>query len=144
MAPPLPQPVGPPSNTTFTLMHDPHTYTPFYDHLCHTHISCSLTTSSTATHARAQCSMPAPSSTSCPHPCPHNVWPTPSIHGCAGPCHCLHLHPLVCALIHAWFFLRFQFNSNSIPNKSPALRELFLIVLVMQSFEATYWLPKSK
>ena len=39
---------------------------------------------------------------------------------------------------------KFWYDSNSLPNKSPVLQELFLIVLVMQSFEATYWLPKSK
>ena len=38
----------------------------------------------------------------------------------------------------------FQFDSNSIPNKSPACRTLYLVVLVMQSFEATCWLPKTK
>ena len=38
----------------------------------------------------------------------------------------------------------FQIDSNSIPNKSPALWELYLVVSVMQSFEATCWLPKSK
>ena len=40
--------------------------------------------------------------------------------------------------------LQFQFNSNSIPNKSPACRTLYLIVTVMQSFEATYLKQKHK
>ena len=39
---------------------------------------------------------------------------------------------------------RFPFNSNPIQNKSPARRTLYLVVLVMQSFEATCWLPKTK
>ena len=32
---------------------------------------------------------------------------------------------------------RFPFDSNPIQNKSPARRTLYLVVLVMQSFEAT-------
>ena len=39
---------------------------------------------------------------------------------------------------------RFPFDSNPIQNKSPARQTLYLIVLVMQSFEATCWLPKTK
>ena len=39
--------------------------------------------------------------------------------------------------------MRYQFNSNSILNKSPACQTLYLIVWVMQSFEATCWLPKT-
>ena len=39
---------------------------------------------------------------------------------------------------------QFQFDSNSLPNKSPACQTLYLIVSEMQSFEATCWLPKSK
>ena len=38
----------------------------------------------------------------------------------------------------------FPFDSNLIPNKGPACRTLYLVVLVMQSFEATCWLPKTK
>ena len=38
----------------------------------------------------------------------------------------------------------FQFDSNSLSHKSPALQTLYLIVSVMQLFEVTYWLPKSK
>jgi len=37
---------------------------------------------------------------------------------------------------------QFQFDSNSILNMSPALQVLFLIiVLVMQLFKTTYWIP---
>ena len=36
---------------------------------------------------------------------------------------------------------QFQFNSNSIPNMSPALQTLYHVALVMQSFKTTYWLP---
>src|SRR5882724_4440337 len=39
---------------------------------------------------------------------------------------------------------RFLFDSNPIQNKSPARRTLYLVVSVMQSFEATCWLPKTK
>src|SRR5882724_5249470 len=39
---------------------------------------------------------------------------------------------------------RFPFDSNPIQNKSPARRTLYLVVSVMQSFEATCWLPKIK
>ena len=42
--------------------------------------------------------------------------------------------------VQAWF----QYDSNLIPNMSPVLQELFLIVLIMQLFETTYWLLKSK
>src|SRR5882724_1120571 len=38
----------------------------------------------------------------------------------------------------------FPFNSNPIQNKSPARRTLYLVVSVMQSFEATCWLPITK
>src|SRR5882724_2764120 len=42
-----------------------------------------------------------------------------------------------------WSYVwHFQFDSNSISKLSPALQELFLIVSGMQSFKATYWLPK--
>src|SRR5882724_11601046 len=39
---------------------------------------------------------------------------------------------------------QFPFDSNPIQNKSPAHQTLYLIVLVMQSFETTCWLPKTK
>ena len=39
---------------------------------------------------------------------------------------------------------QFPFDSNSIQNKSPARRTLYLVVSVMQLFEATCWLPKTK
>src|SRR5882724_693956 len=39
---------------------------------------------------------------------------------------------------------RFPFDSNPIQNKSPARQTLYLIVSVMQLFEATCWLPKTK
>ena len=38
----------------------------------------------------------------------------------------------------------FQFDSNSIPNKSPACQTLYLVVSVMQLFKATCWSPKTK
>ena len=40
--------------------------------------------------------------------------------------------------------VRFLFDSNPIQNKSPAHRTLYLVVSVMQSFETTCWLPKTK
>src|SRR5882724_8700160 len=47
---------------------------------------------------------------------------------------------VTCAGCNKW--ARFPFDSNLIQNKSPARRTLYLIVSVMQSFEATCWLPK--
>src|SRR5882724_1339535 len=40
--------------------------------------------------------------------------------------------------------IQFPFDSNPIQNKSPACRTLYLVVSVMQLFEATCWLPKTK
>src|SRR5882724_7849245 len=62
---------------------------------------------------------------------------------CGEPVHSL--HSTSCPLPRSFSCSScFQFDSNPIQNKSPALRTLYLIVSVMQSFEATCWLPKTK
>ena len=62
----------------------------------------------------------------------------------SGLCSMSHVCPriiIVQPMLVIWNVACFQFDSNCIPNMSPALQVLFLIVLVMQLFETTYWLP---